>query len=150
MHALSISKLTFQKPGRIIVDRTKDGRVKPINPLAWWHAQRVAGNEWDGVTQMALDVLSTPGMFSFCSTAVFDQQDGIYTRSASSVDVERAFSFAGTIVAKRRHNLAPASIQATASLGSYSKAGLVKPGSLVLPRKGKGKAKAATTTNNKT
>jgi hypothetical protein len=63
---------------------------------------------------------------------------------ASSVDVERAFSFAGSIVSKRRHNLAPYTIQATASLGSYSKAGLVKPGILTLPLRGKaaGKAKA--------
>jgi hypothetical protein len=58
------------------------------------------------------------------------------------VDVERVFSFVGSTVSKRRHNLAPCTIQATATLGSYSKAGLVKPGCLTLPRKAKAKAKA--------
>ncbi|KAG9125172.1 hypothetical protein FRC07_008697, partial [Ceratobasidium sp. 392] len=103
-----------------------DAKGEPLlrNPLAWWHSQRVAGNEWNGLTQMALDVLSMP---------------------ATSVDVERTFSFAGTIVGKRRHSLSSYSIQATATLGSYSKAGLVKRGCLVLPReeKGKGKEKPA-------
>ncbi|KAG9090514.1 hypothetical protein FRC06_001021 [Ceratobasidium sp. 370] len=84
--------------------------------LGWWAHQRAAGHEYNGMTQMALDVLSTP---------------------TSSVDVERAFSFAGSIVSKRRHNLAPYTIQANASLGSYSKAGLVWPGILALPPRGK-------------
>ncbi|QRV96425.1 alpha-glucosidase C [Ceratobasidium sp. AG-Ba] len=71
------------------------------NPIQWWYNQRLGGNEWDGLTQMALDVLSTP---------------------ATSVDVERAFSYVGSIVSKRRHNLKPYSIQAMSTLGSYSKA----------------------------
>jgi hypothetical protein len=62
--------------------------------------------------------------------------------AASSVDVERAFSFAGSVVSKHRHNLAPYTIQATASLGSYSKAWLVKPGILTLPLRGKAAASA--------
>ncbi|KAG9085753.1 hypothetical protein FRC06_003462 [Ceratobasidium sp. 370] len=78
----------------------------PFNPLVWWYSQRVLGNERDGLTQLVLDVLSAP---------------------ASSVDVERVFSFAGSI--------------ATATLGSYSKAGLVKPGTLQLPLRGREKAK---------
>ncbi|KAF8606333.1 hypothetical protein BDV93DRAFT_437625, partial [Ceratobasidium sp. AG-I] len=90
-----------------------------LDPLAWWYGQRCAGNEYLGLTQMALDVLTL------------------------SVDVERAFLFTGSIVSKRRHNLAPATIEAAASLGSYSKAGLVRPGILVLPLKGKATAAAA-------
>ncbi|QRV90595.1 DNA polymerase [Ceratobasidium sp. AG-Ba] len=91
------------------------------NPIQWWYNQRLGGNEWDGLTQMALDVLSTP---------------------ATSVDVERAFSYVGSIVSKRRHNLKPYSIQAASTLGSYSKANLVKRGCLELPRKAKSKEKA--------
>ncbi|KAF8596050.1 hypothetical protein BDV93DRAFT_426578, partial [Ceratobasidium sp. AG-I] len=61
---------------------------KPImhNPLAWWYRQRLSGHKRDGLTQMAIDVLSMP---------------------ASSVDVEQAFLFAGSSVTKRRHTLAP-------------------------------------------
>ncbi|QRV88431.1 alpha-glucosidase C [Ceratobasidium sp. AG-Ba] len=91
------------------------------NPIQWWYDQRLGGNEWDGLTQMALDVLSTP---------------------ATSVDVERAFSYVGSIVTKRRHNLKPYSIQATATLGSYSRANMVKRGCLELPRKANAKEKA--------
>ncbi|QRV88662.1 alpha-glucosidase C [Ceratobasidium sp. AG-Ba] len=91
------------------------------NPVQWWYNQRLGGNEWDGLTHVALDVLTTP---------------------ATSVDVERAFSYVGSIVSKRRHNLKPYSIQATSTLGSYSKANLVKRGCLELPRKVKEKEKA--------
>ncbi|QRV96852.1 DNA polymerase [Ceratobasidium sp. AG-Ba] len=96
---------------------------KPIfrNPIQWWYNQRLSGNKWDGLMQMALDVLSTPAM---------------------SVDVERAFSYVGSIVSKCRHNLKPYSVQATSTLGSYLKANLVKRGCLELPRKAKSKEKA--------
>ncbi|KAF8592996.1 hypothetical protein BDV93DRAFT_461993, partial [Ceratobasidium sp. AG-I] len=87
------------------------------DPLAWWYRQRSSGHECDGMTQMAIDP------------------------QASSVDVERAFSFAGSIVSKRRHNLAPYTVQVTALLGAYSQAGLVRPGILELPGKGPAKAK---------
>lgn len=56
------------KTAPVVVERTADGWQSPINPLVWWHAQPVAGNEWDGLTQMALDVLSTPGMFPCSAT----------------------------------------------------------------------------------
>jgi hypothetical protein len=49
--------------GPVAVKHTKQGKVKPVNPLAWWHGQRLAGEEHDGLTQMALDVLSMPGMY---------------------------------------------------------------------------------------
>ncbi|QRV76996.1 hAT family dimerization protein [Ceratobasidium sp. AG-Ba] len=90
----------------------KDKSTKPhslVNPIAWWQGQRVLGNEFSGLTQMALDVLSAP---------------------ATSVDVERAFSYVGSIVNKRRHRLAPCTLEATATLGAWSKAGLVQPGTL--------------------
>ncbi|QRV99744.1 DNA polymerase [Ceratobasidium sp. AG-Ba] len=106
--------------GDPVISRSKDGEPVLCNPLEWWYNQRLGGNEHQGLTQMALDVLSMP---------------------ATSVDVERAFSFVGTIISKRRHNLKPYSIQATATLGSYSKAGLVQPGCLELPRKAKAKPK---------
>ncbi|KAG8778498.1 hypothetical protein FRC12_024947 [Ceratobasidium sp. 428] len=31
-----------------------------LNPIAWWQSQRMLNNEFDGLTQMALDVLSAP------------------------------------------------------------------------------------------
>ncbi|KAF8594253.1 hypothetical protein BDV93DRAFT_459390, partial [Ceratobasidium sp. AG-I] len=94
-----------------------NGEPIMYDPLAWWYRQRSSGHECDGMTQMAIDP------------------------QASSVDVERAFSFAGSIVSKRRHNLAPYTVQVTALLGAYSQAGLVRPGILELPGKGPAKAK---------
>ncbi|KAG8767830.1 hypothetical protein FRC12_006013 [Ceratobasidium sp. 428] len=82
--------------------------------------QFINGNEWKGLTQIALDVLSMP---------------------ATSVDVKRAFLFAGMIVGKRRHSLSLYMIQATATLGLYSKVGLAKCGCLALPQTEKAKAK---------
>ncbi|KAG8734753.1 hypothetical protein FRC10_011458, partial [Ceratobasidium sp. 414] len=43
-----------------------------------------------------------------------------------SANVKRTFSFMGSIVSKCRHNQSAYTIQATATLGSYSKASLVK------------------------
>ncbi|KAG8728818.1 hypothetical protein FRC10_004546, partial [Ceratobasidium sp. 414] len=106
--------------GAPLLDHVENGKPMLQNPLSWWYSQCITRNEWNRLTQMALDVLSTP---------------------ATSVDVERAFSFASSIVSKRCHNLSAFTIQATASLGSYSKAGLMKPGCLALPpHKGKPKA----------
>ncbi|KAI7951709.1 hypothetical protein MJO28_007393 [Puccinia striiformis f. sp. tritici] len=61
---------------------TEDGR--PVNPLKWWMQQRRAGNTHGGLLQMALDVLSCP---------------------ATTVDVERSFSFGRDYVSFRRHRL---------------------------------------------
>ncbi|KAG9113676.1 hypothetical protein FRC07_007737 [Ceratobasidium sp. 392] len=90
----------------------RDTSTKPhwlLNPITWWHGQCVLKNEYNSVTQMALDIFST---------------------LATSVDVERAFSFVNAIVSKRRFRLSPCSTEVTASLGSYLRAGLVKPGIL--------------------
>ncbi|QRW08774.1 DNA polymerase [Ceratobasidium sp. AG-Ba] len=84
---------------------TRDANGNPVlcNPVQWWYSQRVAGNEMEGLTQMALDVLTTP---------------------ATSVDIERLFSFVGLTVGKRRHKLNSYTIQAAATLGCYSKANM--------------------------
>ncbi|CAE7216530.1 unnamed protein product, partial [Rhizoctonia solani] len=106
-----------------VLEASRDGQPILFNPLVWWHGQRSVGNEWDGLTQLAIDVLSCP---------------------ATSVDVERAFSLLSNIVTKRRHNLSAQTIQATATLASYSKAGLVKRGVLgEILRAEKSKSKAA-------
>ncbi|KAG9094187.1 hypothetical protein FRC06_011077 [Ceratobasidium sp. 370] len=79
-------------------------------PLQWWYSQRVAGNDMDRLTQMALDVLTTP---------------------ATSVDVEQFFSFVGSTVSKRWHKLSVFTIQATTMLGCYAKSNMVPPGCLI-------------------
>jgi hypothetical protein len=43
---------------------TTNGSLAPYNPLIWWQGQHVMGNELEGLTQMALDVLGTPGTFT--------------------------------------------------------------------------------------
>ncbi|KAG9074060.1 hypothetical protein FS749_014426, partial [Ceratobasidium sp. UAMH 11750] len=99
----SVSPVRKFANGTPLVDHAEDGKPWLRNPLVWWHNQCVAGNEWNGLTQMALNVLSMPA-----STA---------TTWALS-------------------------IQAATSLGSYSKASLVKWGCVTLPQKAKPKAKA--------
>ncbi|KAG9101924.1 hypothetical protein FRC06_002482 [Ceratobasidium sp. 370] len=116
VHGRMLSSIdTTQQPLESLVDKfvcdtlafnMVNSKHVPFNPLVWWYGQRVLGNERDGLTQLALDVLSAP---------------------ASSMDVECVFSFAGSI--------------ATATLCSYSKAGLVKPGTLQVPLCGREKAK---------
>ncbi|CUA70752.1 timeless [Rhizoctonia solani] len=110
MSALStqILKLTSIS-GKPIIERSASGKSKPVNPLNWWYGQRLAGEEHHGLTQMALDVLTTP---------------------ASSVDVERAFSFVSHLVSKRRHSMSAYTIQTMATLGAYSHADLVPAGLL--------------------
>lgn len=43
------------------IKKGADGEPIMYDPLAWWYRQRSAGHERDGMTQMAIDVLSTPG-----------------------------------------------------------------------------------------
>ncbi|QRV85422.1 hAT family dimerization protein [Ceratobasidium sp. AG-Ba] len=105
------------------------GKQAVFNPLAWWSAQHAAGNKEHGLTQMALDILSMP---------------------AWSIDVQCMFLFAGSIMSKHCHNVAPYTVQVTALLGSHLKAGLVKLGTLLLPPRGKeaGKGKVAVQASN--
>ncbi|KAA1133987.1 hypothetical protein PGTUg99_050283 [Puccinia graminis f. sp. tritici] len=81
----------------------------PINALKWWIQQKRAGNTHGGLLQMALDVLSCP---------------------ATSVDVERAFSFGRDYVSEKRHRLSTVSISRGMTVAFYSKNNLIEPGVL--------------------
>ncbi|KNE94458.1 hypothetical protein PSTG_12179 [Puccinia striiformis f. sp. tritici PST-78] len=86
---------------------SEDGR--PVDPLKWWMRQRRAGNTHGGLLQMALDVLSCP---------------------ATTVDVERAFSFGRDYVSLRRHRLSASSVTHGMTVAFYSKNGKIKRGVL--------------------
>ncbi|QRW02441.1 DNA polymerase [Ceratobasidium sp. AG-Ba] len=84
-----------------IIRPTFDANHNPIfcNPIQWWYSQRVAGNDMNGLTQMALDVLTTP---------------------ATSVDVERLFSFVGSTVSNRYLGMLCESGHGTTGLPDHS------------------------------
>ncbi|KAF8594440.1 hypothetical protein BDV93DRAFT_458971 [Ceratobasidium sp. AG-I] len=94
-----------------------------------------------------LNRASSPHLFNLVAldagVRVFSHDIPTSRNAASSVDIEHAFSFGSSTVSKCRHYLVPATIEATALLGSYSKAGLVQPGILVLPPKGTAAATTA-------
>ncbi|KNE94404.1 hypothetical protein PSTG_12304 [Puccinia striiformis f. sp. tritici PST-78] len=103
----------------------------PVNPLKWWMKQKRTGNTHGGLVHMALDVLSCP---------------------ATSVDVERAFSFGRDYVTSKRHRLAPKSVSRGMTVAFYSKNQKIPEGILSrwkhglkedhkMQRKGKGKRK---------
>ncbi|KAG8753456.1 hypothetical protein FRC11_007413, partial [Ceratobasidium sp. 423] len=46
--------------GKVIIEHTKNGKIKQVDPLAWWYAKKVAGEDCSGLTQMAIDVLTIP------------------------------------------------------------------------------------------
>ncbi|POW11508.1 hypothetical protein PSTT_05242 [Puccinia striiformis] len=81
---LSSDPLDIWLAGGLILDGDE-----PVNPLKWWSQQKRAGNNHGGLVQMALDVLSCP---------------------ATSVDVERAFSFGRDYVSSKRHRLSSESL----------------------------------------
>ncbi|KNE91149.1 hypothetical protein PSTG_15404 [Puccinia striiformis f. sp. tritici PST-78] len=81
----------------------------PVNPLKWWIQQARGGNTHGGLLHMALDVLSCP---------------------ATTVDVERAFSFGRDYVSFKRHRLSASSVTRGMSIAFYSKSGEIKPGTL--------------------
>ncbi|KAG8691139.1 hypothetical protein FRC11_006488 [Ceratobasidium sp. 423] len=83
---------TFIKD-KIIIEHTKTGKKLPVNPLAWWHTKQIMGEHHDGLTQMAIDVLSTPAL---------------------SVEVEHAFSFV-SVAAKAKAQAAVAEAEAIAA-----------------------------------
>ncbi|KNE94117.1 hypothetical protein PSTG_12546 [Puccinia striiformis f. sp. tritici PST-78] len=99
---------------------------EPVNPLKWWIQQKRAGNTHGGLVHMALDVLGCPGVFTNDSEL-----------SATSVDVERSFSFGGGYVTSRRHRLAPASVSRGMTVSFYSKNNRIKPGVLAAWKEGK-------------
>ncbi|KAL7411358.1 ribonuclease H-like domain-containing protein [Mrakia frigida] len=82
---------------------------QPIDGFQHWSRAKLAGEEHDGLTNLALDVLSCP---------------------ATSVDVERAFRSSGLQVSALRHNLGSARLGQLAALGLWSKADLVPDGLL--------------------
>ncbi|KAI7935549.1 hypothetical protein MJO28_016420 [Puccinia striiformis f. sp. tritici] len=80
----------------------------PVNPLKWWIKQKRSGNTHGGLVEMALDVLSCP---------------------ATSVDMERLFSFGSNYVTSRRR-LAPESVSRGMAVAFYSKNNKIAPGVL--------------------
>ncbi|KNF01897.1 hypothetical protein PSTG_05014 [Puccinia striiformis f. sp. tritici PST-78] len=82
---------------------------EPVNPLKWWIQQKKSGNTHGGLAHMALDVLSCP---------------------ATSLDVERAFSFGRDYVSPRRHRLSARSLSRGMTVAFYLKNGLIKDGVL--------------------
>ncbi|POW11461.1 hypothetical protein PSTT_05236 [Puccinia striiformis] len=123
---LSSDPLDIWLAGGLIFDGDK-----PVNPLKWWSQQKRSGNTHGGLVHMALDVLSCP---------------------ATSVDVERAFSFGRDYVSSKRHRLSSKSLSRGMTVAFYSKNGLIKEGLLdqwktgiqvgrKLNAKGKGKKK---------
>ncbi|KNE92781.1 hypothetical protein PSTG_13838 [Puccinia striiformis f. sp. tritici PST-78] len=79
---------------------------QPINGLKWWADQKRSGNTHHGLLQMALDVMCCP---------------------ATTVDVERTFSFGRDYVSLRRHNLHAKSVSRGMALAFYSKNNKIKP-----------------------
>jgi len=72
-----------------------------VDPLEYWHKQRAAGISVN-LAQMALDLLSAP---------------------ATSVDVERLFSFSGNTITKLRNRLSADRSTATILVGSWARTG---------------------------
>ncbi|KAG8692211.1 hypothetical protein FRC11_003778 [Ceratobasidium sp. 423] len=97
-----IDPVTMFIKDKIVIEWSKSGSKRPVNPLAWWYAQCVAGHKHDGLTQMAIDILSTP---------------------ASSIEVEHAFSFTmATLGTYSCADLVPPGILATVHKKASAKA----------------------------
>ncbi|KAA1092751.1 hypothetical protein PGT21_050043 [Puccinia graminis f. sp. tritici] len=84
-------------------------QFNPVNAVEWWLKQKTRGNGYVGLLDMALDILSCP---------------------ATSVDVERAFSFGRCYVTARRHQLSGVSVSRGMTVAFYSKNGKILPGVL--------------------
>ncbi|KAA1088533.1 hypothetical protein PGTUg99_033119 [Puccinia graminis f. sp. tritici] len=87
----------------------------PVNPLKWWMEQKRSGNSHGGLVHMALDVLGCP---------------------ATSVDVERAFSFGRDYDSAKRHRLNSCSISRGMTVAFYSKNSKIKEGTLAAWKQG--------------
>ncbi|KDQ06020.1 hypothetical protein BOTBODRAFT_74748, partial [Botryobasidium botryosum FD-172 SS1] len=79
------------------------------DPIRWWH-EKLVSNQWPELAQMALDYLSVP---------------------ATSVDVERAFSYGQQTVSLYRHSLSSETIRASIVFGNRCKESLVDDCELV-------------------
>ncbi|KDQ08368.1 hypothetical protein BOTBODRAFT_93181, partial [Botryobasidium botryosum FD-172 SS1] len=86
------------------------------DPLAYWNDKRSSGT-WPELAQMALDYLTIP---------------------ATSVDVERTFSYGRQTVSLYRHSLSSQSIRASIVFGNRCKEGLVNDDELVALLREKG------------
>ncbi|GAA5936573.1 hypothetical protein JCM1841_002525 [Sporobolomyces salmonicolor] len=86
-----------------------DSEGKEIVALQYWKQLYTIGEHKEGLTELALDVFGCP---------------------ASSVDVERAFSFGGFTVSKRRHNLSSGTVTAAMFVAACNKHDLITPGML--------------------
>ncbi|KAH9471343.1 hypothetical protein Pst134EA_005242 [Puccinia striiformis f. sp. tritici] len=81
----------------------------PVHPAQMVNSTGARGNTHGGLLHMALDVLSCP---------------------ATTVDVERAFSFGWDYVSFKRHRLSTSSVTRGMTIAFYSKSGKIKPGTL--------------------
>ncbi|GAA5955316.1 hypothetical protein JCM21900_003042 [Sporobolomyces salmonicolor] len=82
---------------------------QPISALDYWKRQYAAGEMNEGLMELTLDIFGCP---------------------ASSVDVERAFSFGGFTVSDRRHSLSEGTLTNCMFVAACDKHGLVRPGML--------------------
>ncbi|GAA5919993.1 hypothetical protein JCM6882_004861 [Rhodosporidiobolus microsporus] len=124
---ISASALDFDKAIHDFAYRTTD-IVPPgtaVDALEWFSNAEAGGRHFNGITAMALDLFVAP---------------------ASSVDVERQFSYGGLMVSLKRHNLTPVSIAAGLALRGYRTQGFIKPGML---RKGRIDRRTAKATQKK-
>ncbi len=94
--------------------------AKPVavnNPIKWWIKHR---QEYPRLARMALDYHTIPGT-NVSRHYLFRS----HTSTATSVNVERAFSRARRLIGWERNRLSAQSIQALMCLGSWSKLGYV-------------------------
>ncbi|OAV94163.1 hypothetical protein PTTG_27105 [Puccinia triticina 1-1 BBBD Race 1] len=82
---------------------------KPVNPIKWWLHQKSSGSMDGGLINMALDILSC---------------------TATSVDVEIAFSFDQDYISLKRHRLGAHSISRGMTVAFYSKNNMIEEGVL--------------------
>ncbi|KAG8728343.1 hypothetical protein FRC11_011290 [Ceratobasidium sp. 423] len=85
---------------KIIIERTKTGKKLPVNPLAWWHAKRIVGEHHDGLTQMAIDVLSTPGILDAAHKKACEEAQAKAQARAAKAKAQPAVAEAEAITAE--------------------------------------------------
>ena len=97
----------------------------PVNGLACWAKQKRNGNTHHGLLNMALDVMFCPGE-NACKYHTTKSISDQFVHIATTVNVERTFSFGQDYVSFRRHNLHPKSVSRGMTLLFYSKNGKIK------------------------
>jgi hypothetical protein len=117
-----------------------------LDPIKYWVGMKAAGHP---LAAMALDFLSVPGMW------LYSMLVGLiltFSVTATSTDVERAFSRGGLTVSKLRHSLSDESTRCATVVGSWAKDDLVPVESVVTSfkekaRRNKKKAKTSSSTS---